>query len=139
MEKQDTKTAQRYEQFRVGMALAETARFTADKKVATSLAKQGMALVAEAAIAFSQDPDDWCLTRPKNPWRGPWPRPNWFELEMLNPILDPDYQYSLNNAEVLGVVQRLKTSIESAELKPVLQDLAAETYAAVEVEKLNEL
>lgn len=131
MKNQDKKTEQLYEQFRVGVALAETARFTADKKVAVVLAKQGLALVAESAAAFMNDPEDWCPTRPKFPKKGPWPRPNWW-LDIVDPLLDPDYEYRFNTAEVLGMVQTLKGNIESPQLKSVLQEVAKEAYVAIE-------
>lgn len=119
---------QLYEQIKTGMALFETARFNADKKVALPLAKQGLLLVEAAAKSFLDDPD-LCPPYRKFPPKGP--RPKWWDLVIDNPLLDPDYQYT--NTHVLAVLENLRNSISSPLLKENLRGLSISTKESVNI------
>ncbi len=109
-----------FEQFKAGLAMIELARFTADKKLATQLTKEGMSKVGGAAKSYSDDPDWWCGT-PPIPWRGPWPRPNWKEL------LGENSKRRFEKTEVLGIMESVRLETSSLkignELKTFSKDL----------------
>jgi hypothetical protein len=123
MAKELKKSDQLFEQFRAGLVLTETARFTTDKKLAVVLAKQGFALVQSAAAAISDIPEDWCGTGPKGPWRGP--RRLDFGDATTNPILE------LKNIEVLGILENMKGNILSPQLGEIVKGLSKTTLGAI--------
>ncbi len=117
-----------YEQFKVGVTLFEIARFNTDKKVALPMAREGLSLATTAAKAFMDNPD-LCPPYKKFPPKGPWPRPNWWDLVIDNPL--SDQKIGIKNAEVLGIVENLRSSISSVRLKENLKELSKTTLSTI--------
>jgi hypothetical protein len=104
------------ENLKKGIAMAEIARITGDKKAAKLITGEAMNLINTASKAFIDDPENWCPT-PPIPWPWPWKNPRGLKDIFGNEIV------KFSKIDVLNSIDRLKTTTDSPQVQNAISKI----------------